>query len=82
MTPIERFYRNATFKTMNTITVNGNSEELACTTSVLDLLARHQLKPELVAVEINEHVVPKKTYETRNLEPGDRVEIVHFVGGG
>ena len=67
---------------MNTITVNGNVEELEQTTSVLDLLAQNNLKPELVAVEINEQVVPKKTYATRTFENGDRVEIVHFVGGG
>jgi len=31
---------------------------------------------------VNEDVVPRGTYETRALTAGDRVEIVHFVGGG
>lgn len=64
------------------ITLNGTRQELKDTPTVLDLLSWNNLKPELVAVEINGHVIPKKNYPTHTLNNDDKVEIVHFVGGG
>ena len=64
------------------LTVNGEPHDLPAPLSVAELLARFGVPPGRVAVEINEDVVPRGTYEARQLAAGDRVEIVHFVGGG
>lgn len=50
--------------------------------TVADLLADLQLRPQLVAVEINEQLVPRAHHAERQLAEGDRVEIVTLVGGG
>jgi len=47
--------------------------------SALETLALSEKK---VAVEINEEVVPRDNYEKKTLSAKDRVEIVHFIGGG
>jgi len=40
------------------------------------------LEPSRIAVERNGQVVPKARYDAEVLSEGDRLEIVHFVGGG
>jgi len=40
------------------------------------------IDPRRVAVELNMEILPKADYETTALSDGDRIEIVHFVGGG
>jgi thiamine biosynthesis protein ThiS len=64
------------------VTVNGESRELASGRSVVALLEELRIKVGRVAVEINEEVVPRDAYGERMIAPGDRIEIVHFVGGG
>ena len=63
------------------ITVNGDKttiEEM----SVLSYLETLDIDPRRVAVELNLDILPKAEYETTVLSDGDRIEIVHFVGGG
>lgn len=64
------------------ITLNGQSETIESAATVAELLARLKLEPIRVAVEVNEDLVPRKTFEKTPLRDGDRVEIVTFVGGG
>ena len=64
------------------LTVNGEPHDLPAPASVAELLATLGFVAGRVAVEINEDVVPRGTYETHRLTAGDRIEIVHFVGGG
>jgi thiamine biosynthesis protein ThiS len=64
------------------LTVNGEPQDLPAPLTVADLLGRFGIAGGRVAVEVNEEVVPRGTYEARHLAAGDRVEIVHFVGGG
>jgi sulfur carrier protein len=64
------------------VTVNGESMEVEAGISVAALLARLQISRERVAVEVNLDIVPKATHDSRTLSPGDRIEIVQFVGGG
>jgi sulfur carrier protein len=64
------------------LTVNGEAYELPGTATVAELLTRLGLAAGRVAVEINEDVVARGTYETHRIAAGDRIEIVHFVGGG
>jgi thiamine biosynthesis protein ThiS len=64
------------------LTVNGEPHDFPEPLSVAALLARLGIATGRVAVEVNEDVVPRGTYEAHPLAAGDRVEIVHFVGGG
>jgi len=64
------------------IVVNGNQESCDAPATVADLLARLKLEPIRVAVEINENLVPRKTFAQTVIRDGDRIEIVTFVGGG
>lgn len=64
------------------ITVNGETREVPAPATVADLLARIGLDPRKVAVERNLEIVPRSTYATTALAAGDRLEIVHFIGGG
>ena len=64
------------------ITVNGNSATIEPGASVADLLAQRELEPIRVAVEVNEDLVPRKTFSRAMIREGDRIEIVTFVGGG
>jgi sulfur carrier protein len=62
--------------------VNGEEKEVQASTTVKQLLAALGLADTLVAVERNEEVVPRAQHESTTLDEGDRVEVVHFVGGG
>ena len=64
------------------IFVNGQARDVAPGESVATLLRSIGLDTRKVAVERNEEIVPRSTYETVALAPGDRIEIVHFIGGG
>ncbi|HYF06634.1 MAG TPA: sulfur carrier protein ThiS [Acetobacteraceae bacterium] len=64
------------------LTVNGEARRVAAGLTVAGLLAEIGLDTRKVAVERNEEIVPRSTYATTRLEPGDRLEIVHFIGGG
>jgi thiamine biosynthesis protein ThiS len=64
------------------ITVNGEPRELATPATIADLLARIGLDTRKVAVERNLEIVPRSTYAATPLAAGDRLEIVHFIGGG
>jgi len=64
------------------IQVNGESREVEPELSLLKLLASLHLKPEQIAVEINHEVVRRAHWESIVLKADDKIEIVHFVGGG
>ena len=64
------------------ITVNGEAREVPAASTVADLLARIGLDTRKVAVERNLEIVPKSAYGATALSDGDRIEIVHFIGGG
>jgi sulfur carrier protein len=61
--------------------VNGDERELPEGESVRTLVARFNLKPEKVSIELNRRLVRANGYDTP-LKEGDEVEIVTFVGGG
>jgi sulfur carrier protein len=64
------------------LVVNGEERQVGQSTTVKQLLALLDLADTLVAVERNEEVVPRAQHESTELSEGDRVEVVHFVGGG
>ena len=64
------------------IELNGERTDIPEPATVTDLLAQLDLTERRIAVEINEDVVPKSQFGQRQLSPGDRVEIIHAIGGG
>lgn len=64
------------------ITVNGAAREAQPGSTVTDLLASLGLQDRLVAVEHNGQIVPQAALADTLLAANDRLEIVHFVGGG
>ena len=64
------------------VQVKGEEKDLAPHCALLELVATLDLKPERVAVELNGLVVPRTAWPATELSEGDRIEIVHFVGGG
>ncbi|MEK6302922.1 MAG: sulfur carrier protein ThiS [Acidobacteriota bacterium] len=64
------------------VTVNGEQTRLAEGLSVVELLESLGVKPERLAVEVNRSIVRRADWMSTTLAEGDRVEIVHFVGGG
>ena len=65
-----------------TLTINGENRELANVGTLADLIAQIGMKPDRVAVELNRELVPRDRWSNTPLSNGDRLEIVHFVGGG
>jgi thiamine biosynthesis protein ThiS len=64
-----------------TVKVNGEPRDLPEGETIRALIARHQLTPEKVAIELNRRLLRGEKYDTA-LKDGDEVEIVTFVGGG
>jgi thiamine biosynthesis protein ThiS len=64
------------------LTVNGEARSLEGVAHVAALVAALGLDGRKVAVERNLEIVPRSAYERTALEDGDRIEIVHFIGGG
>lgn len=64
------------------IIVNGNREEVEEGMTVTKLLIRRGVKPELVAVEVNDRLLERQEYADVLISPGDRVEFLYYMGGG
>lgn len=64
------------------INLNGETRTLTAGLSVADLLAELGLSGRRLAVEHNGEIVPRSEHADTRLTDGDRVEIIHAVGGG
>ncbi len=64
------------------VVVNGETRSIASGTTVAGLIAELGLADRRVAVERNREVVPRAQHASTLLVPGDKVEVVTFVGGG
>jgi sulfur carrier protein len=64
------------------IQLNGETLELPEGASVADLIERLDLSGRRVAVERNLDIVPRSQYASTALADGDRLEVVHAIGGG
>lgn len=67
---------------MNTITVNGEQRQAKPGLMVTDLLLDMGLDPGRVAIERNLEILSRPDWQKTVIQPGDRYEIVQFVGGG
>ena len=64
------------------VTINGEKRELAETLTIDKLIENLELANQKIAVELNREIVRKKDWETIAVKDADKIEIVHFVGGG
>ena len=65
-----------------TLIVNGNQTEISEGSGISDLIKLLGLDTERVAVELNKRIVRRADWASTTISEGDKVEIVHFVGGG
>ncbi|ADV26343.1 thiamine biosynthesis protein ThiS [Pseudoxanthomonas suwonensis 11-1] len=64
------------------IVLNGEPRTVAAGTTIASLLDAEGLAGRRVAVEVNGEIVPRGSHPTHPLANGDRVEVVHALGGG
>ena len=69
-------------RTLVKLQINGEEKEWPEGLSIAELLRRLELLQSPVAVEVNEAVVRRAHHHEHVLQPGDKIEIVTFVGGG
>tara|TARA_Y100000590_G_scaffold447099_1_gene581787 strand:- start:512 stop:730 length:219 start_codon:yes stop_codon:yes gene_type:complete len=64
------------------IQLNGDPFEINIGTNLSDLLNKLKIKKNKVAIEVNGEIIEKNRYPKLILTKNDKVEIVHFIGGG
>jgi sulfur carrier protein len=64
------------------LTINGESRILSPAATLGVLVEQLGMKSDRVAIELNREIVPREQWAQTPLKDGDRLEIVHFVGGG
>ena len=64
------------------IVVNGKEMQLAEPVSIAQLLQQLELENRRLAVEVNQAIVPRSQHASHQLQTGDKIEIVHAIGGG
>jgi thiamine biosynthesis protein ThiS len=62
--------------------INGDTREFEDELTLAALLERLGMNAQRVAMELNREIVPRDRWATTALHDGDRLEVVHFVGGG
>ena len=64
------------------IYINGKKKNINSSCNIINILEEYSLKNKLVAVEINQEVIPKSNYKTKKINKNDRIEILELIGGG
>ncbi len=64
------------------ITLNAEPHSVGLGTTIGQLLGELKVDARRVAVEVNQQLVPRSHHDSRQLQPGDQLEIVTLVGGG
>ncbi len=67
---------------MAKIQLNGRKMVIDSKFSILNLLKKYKIDSKKVAVELNSKIVNKNKYRSIYLKDKDKIEIVHFIGGG
>jgi thiamine biosynthesis protein ThiS len=62
--------------------INGDSREFADGLTVSALVDELAMRGDRLAIELNRDIVPRARWAETSLKDGDKLEIVHFVGGG
>ncbi|MBT4261596.1 MAG: sulfur carrier protein ThiS [Thiotrichales bacterium] len=64
------------------ITLNGEEQNIADGATAADLVNSLELTGKRIAMEVNRTIIPRSRYEEHQLTDGDKIEIVHAIGGG
>ena len=64
------------------IVVNGERRDVKEETTVLELLNELKVKEKTMAVAVNMEIVKKEMWSKYKIQEGDKLELLHFVGGG
>lgn len=64
------------------IVLNGKIQQLRDNSSVQTMLEEMSLQDKRIAVEVNQEIIPRAKHDQHRLVDGDRIEIIHAVGGG
>ena len=67
---------------MAKIQLNGKKISIKSNFSILDLLKKYKLSNKKIAIEYNGTIISKISYKKKSLKNDDKLEIVHFIGGG
>ena len=67
---------------MAKIQLNGKKVDIKPKATVYELLKKFKLNNKKVAIEHNGTIVPKSNYKKKILKNNDKLEVVHFIGGG
>ena len=65
-----------------TLTINGENRDFENITTLSELVSHLGMKPDRVAIELNRELIRRDRWSETKLSSGDKLEIVHFVGGG
>ncbi len=64
------------------IYINGKKKNINSNCNLIDIIKEYSLINKLVAVEINQEVIPKSRYKTITINKNDKIEILELIGGG
>ena len=67
---------------MITVTLNGENRTFEKAVPLTELLIQLDLEREIVAIALNDRVVPKSRHAETTIQEADQIEIVHIMGGG
>ena len=64
------------------IKVNGKTKNISENTNLLRMINSLKIPLKKVAIELNQEIIDKKNLKNIKLKKNDKIEIVHFIGGG
>ncbi len=64
------------------ILINGKEEQIEQEISILELLKKKNIRPEVVTVELNGKIINRQDYQSTVIKENDVIEFVFFMGGG
>mgnify|MGYP001819568592 CR=1 FL=1 len=64
------------------IQINGDTQKFDENLTASQLVEKLGLQGQRIAMEVNQEIVPRSSYETYQLQENDKIEIIHAVGGG
>ena len=67
---------------MAKIQLNGKKITIKSNFSILDLLKKYKLSNKKIAIELNGTIISKINFKKKILKDNDKIEVVHFIGGG
>ena len=67
---------------MAKIQLNGRNFKIVQKLTIKQLLSKHKLNENRIAIELNGSILPKSKFKKTFLKNKDKIEIVHFIGGG